>query len=196
MLLASLCARCREPGPAVCPACSAELVRAASSPAPLGLDGWSALLRYDDAARALLTGLKNGQRRDLVTWVADRAAAALPRPVAHTVTWAPTGPARRRARGYDQAELVARALARRWELPCRSLLVRLPGPPQAGRRGADRRGNPRFSARPRPPRSVVVIDDVATTGATLTAASRALRAAGVEEVRAVVVARAARPIAH
>lgn len=196
MLLVSRCARCREPGPAVCHACAAELVRAASSPAPLGLDGWSALLRYDDAARAVLTVLKNGQRRDLVTWVADRAALALPRPEAHTVTWAPTGPARRRARGFDQAELVARALARRWDLPCRRLLVRLPGPPQAGRGGAERRGNPRFSTRRRSPRSVVVVDDVATTGATLTAASRALRAAGAEEVRAVVLARAARPIAH
>ena len=160
-------------------------------PAPLDLDGWSALLRYDDEARALLTGLKNGQRRDLVGWLADGLVAALPRPGPAVVTWAPTGAARRRARGFDQAELLARALARRWGLPCRGLLRRLPGPPQAGRTAAARRTNPRFEGPRRSAPVVLLVDDVATTGATLSAAARALRAAGTVEVRAVVAARAA-----
>ena len=174
----------------MCPPCTAQLEPATPTVPPLGVDAWSALLHYDPAARAILTGLKNGQRRDLVAWAAARMAERAPGPHGLVVTWAPTGGGRRRRRGFDQAELLARALARRWTLPCRATLRRLPGPPQAGRRVEERRANPEFRPLGRPPAAVLVVDDVATTGATLTAAARALRSAGAVEVRAVVVARA------
>lgn len=181
---------CRQADGPVCPACAAELEPAAPTVPPRAIDSWTALLHYEPFARAIITALKNGQRRDLVPWVADRVAVSRPAPAGVVVSWAPTGGGRRRGRGYDQAELLARALARRWDLPCRPTLRRVPGPPQAGRGGAARRTNPSFRALGRPPRAVLVVDDVATTGATLTAAARALRDAGAAEVRAVVVARA------
>ena len=62
------------------------------------------------------------------------------------VSWAPTTPARRRARGFDQAEVLARAVARTTRLPCRGLLRRLPGPPQTGLPASERRRGPRFVA--------------------------------------------------
>jgi predicted amidophosphoribosyltransferase len=190
VLLGSACAVCGAHGAVVCRACAAALEPAPALPPPLGVDGWSALLRYDAGARALLTGLKNHHRRDLVGWMADRLVAALPPPPPAVVTWAPTGRDRRHARGFDQAELLARALARRWHLPCRGLLVRRPGPPQVGRRAFERRSHPGFRTGRDVPPAVLVVDDVATTGATLAAAARALRGAGAEQVRAVVGARA------
>src|SRR3546814_5304348 len=75
--------------------------------APLHFDSCRALFAYDEVARPLVTGLKNRQRRDIVVWLAD-GLAALPW-TADTVTWAPTSAARRRSRGFDQAELLARA---------------------------------------------------------------------------------------
>jgi len=192
VLLGSTCVVCRHDGGPVCRACSAGLELATPTVPPRAVDGWMALLVYDPGARAVITSLKNGQRRDLVAWLADQMADRRPAPTGAVVTWAPTGARRRGRRGFDQAELLARALARRWGLPCRSTLRRAPGPPQAGRRGAQRRENPAFRLRGRAPRAVLVVDDVATTGATLTAAARALRGGGAVEVRAVVVAHAAR----
>jgi predicted amidophosphoribosyltransferase len=189
VLLVPTCIVCATPGAALCAPCTDELHRAPALPPPLGLEGWTALLRYDDAARVVLTGLKNRQRRDLVAWVADGLVGVLPVAPAPVVTWAPTGAPRRHARGFDQAELVARALARRWRVPCRPLLRRLAGPAQAGLAGADRRKNPRFRAVGSAPAAVAVVDDVATTGATLTAAARALGGAGALRVHGVVVAR-------
>jgi len=172
----------------VCPACAATLAPAPGLPVPLGVDSCIALLDYS-SARPLVTALKNGGRRDLVSWCATGLAAAGERSGFEVVTWAPTGRDRRLRRGYDHAELLARALARRWGLRCAGLLARAPGPAQAGRSAEERRANPVFSARRMVPRQVVVVDDVATTGATLTAAARALRGAGAETVRALVVAR-------
>jgi predicted amidophosphoribosyltransferase len=157
---------------------------------PYGLDSCRALLAYDDAARAALIALKNRQRRDLVGPLADALVDAVPVPAPGTVvTWAPTGPARRRARGFDQAELLAVAVARRWGWSAAPMLRRLPGPAQAGRSAAERRTHPGFAALRPVGTPVVVVDDVATTGATLTAAARALRQVGAPEVHGLVVAR-------
>jgi predicted amidophosphoribosyltransferase len=190
MLLACSCALCSRPGPVVCGACAQDLRRAPSLPTPLGLDACHAALDYRPA-RHLVTALKNGDHRDLVGWLADQMSDLVDPPAGAAVTWAPTGAARRRARGYDQAELLARALARRWDRPCRSLLRRQPGPAQSGRTAGERWANPVFDPVGRVAPAVVLVDDVATTGATLTAAARALRAAGAHRIVAVVGARAA-----
>ncbi len=158
---------------------------------PHGLDACVALFDYD-SARELVTAMKNSGRRDLVGWFAERLAARLVPPEAAVVTWAPTGRARTLARGYDQAELLARALARRWRVPATVLLRRDAGPAQAGRSAGERRQNPAFSALGKVPESVLLVDDVVTTGATLTAAARALRGTGARSVAAVAVARASR----
>jgi predicted amidophosphoribosyltransferase len=158
-----------------------------------------ALLAYEDGGRELLARLKYRNARDALRWLAAGMAAAVagslssgPAPDPVVVTWAPTTAARRRARGFDQAELLARAVARTLGLPCRRLLRRHPGPPQTGRDLEGRRAGPVFTARRRAPPRVLLVDDVVTSGATVTAAARALRAAGAAHV--VVVAGARTPL--
>ncbi len=191
MLLGSACLICGQPGVAVCAACAGDLAPAPSLSLPLELDACVALFHYD-AAGPIVTAMKNGGRRDVVGWLAQRLAARIDLPSGAVVTWAPTGQARRLARGYDQAELLARAIARRWHRQAVPLLRREPGPPQAGMAAADRRVNPSFRAVRPASASVILVDDVVTTGATLTAAARALRRAGAASVTALVVARASR----
>lgn len=161
-------------------------------PIPSGLDSCRAVAAYDPTTRAAIVRLKNGDRRILVSPLAEVLAGLAPADPALVVTWAPTGGRRRRRRGFDHAELLARAVARRRGLRVSALLRRLPGPAQVGRSAAERRQGPQFVARRACRSPVLLIDDVATTGATLSAAAQALRAAGAPEVHGLVVARAAR----
>jgi predicted amidophosphoribosyltransferase len=167
-----------------------------SLPVPPGLVTCRALVAYDDAARDVLTALKNRDHRAHVAELAGPLAALAPLADGLVVTWAPTSRRRRRARGFDQAELLARAVARRLGRPARRLLERVPGPPQAGRSLDDRIANPRFVAVRRCSAPVLLIDDVATSGATLSRAASALRGAGAPAVHGLVVARAPRPGRH
>jgi predicted amidophosphoribosyltransferase len=112
---------------------------------------------------------------------------------ADVVTFVPAG-RRARARGFDHAELIARATARSLRLPLKMLVVRAgDGPRQADVPLDERRANVRrrFVAKPNDGR-VLLVDDVFTTGATAEACSLALLTAGAESVDVVTWARTLR----
>lgn len=165
----------------------------ASSPAAIVPGGITAALSFDGVVRTAVLGLKYRNRRAAAKVLAEVLVRRLGligpgRPHYDLVTWAPTGGRRVAERGYDQAELLARAVAAQLGVPCRRLLYRVHGGPQTGRTRAERLAGPAFRARPgRGPR-VLVVDDVVTTGSTLLAAGEALRAAGIADVRLVAVA--------
>jgi predicted amidophosphoribosyltransferase len=195
VLLPVTCPGCGERSAApVCATCADDLRPAPVLPAPPGVDACTAVLAYDGAARELVARLKYRNHRTALAGLAAAMAAVVVHPP-DVVTWAPTTADRRRARGFDHAELLARAVARRLRRPCRPLLLRRPGPPQTGRSLADRRLGPRLVgvALRRPPGHVLVVDDVVTSGATASAAAVALRAVGVGRVDVLAAARTPPP---
>lgn len=191
--VADRCPTCVEQRQGLCGECWALLRRAPNLAAPTACDVCRSLLAYEGPARRLVAGLKYRNDRVALGWLADGMAGLLVPPPGTVVTWVPTTGVRRRRRGFDQAELLARAVARRWRLPCRQLLVRRAGPAQTGRSLSDRLAGVALAVRPgrRVPAAVVVVDDVTTTGATLRSAALALRAGGA--TRLAVVTAAATP---
>lgn len=98
-------------------------------------------------------------------------------------------------RGDHPAERLARELGRRWYLETAPLLERArPGTRQTGLRRDERRANVRgaFAATAAASGTVLLVDDVYTTGATAGAAATALRAAGAARVEVVTFARTVR----
>jgi ComF family protein len=151
-----------------------------------------AVVAYEGPARDLVRALKYRAAAGLAASMAAYMAQGAPLDKAGALVPVPLHPARRRRRGFNQAELLARALARRSGLPVAACLRRAGlDRGQVGRGRAARLSGPDGSivARERAPPRAVLVDDVVTTGATLLACARALRAAGAEEVAAVVFAR-------
>ncbi len=189
-LPAGCCDRCALPLPHArgrCPARDAAFAEA-----------WSAVA-YEGAARDAMHALKFAAARPLARVMAAQIAAAAPSPLLEPVgrgglaiVPVPPHPRRRRARGFDPAELIAIALARRTGLPLRRVLRRGRAPShQLGASRDARRdaANLHFFAREAAPRRVVLVDDVHTTGATLHACAQALCDAGSERVAAITWAR-------
>lgn len=187
MLLLRTCAGCGGPGPSPCSRCAGDMRVVGEMPPPEPLAGLWAAFAYAGAGRELLARLKYRNQRSCVGWVASAMARTLPPGLAvDTVTWAPTSSQRRRRRGFDQAELLARALGREIGLPVVSLLRRIDAAGQTGRNRSQRSCAPVFASRRAPLTAVLVVDDVITTGATLQAAAKSLINVGVQQVGAVV----------
>ncbi|WP_436792936.1 ComF family protein [Actinospongicola halichondriae] len=152
-----------------------------------------ALFSYEGVGATVVQALKFRDGRRLVTPLADALADLVEHDEPVVCTWLPTSGSRRRTRGFDQSELLARAVARRLGAPAVSVLRRSPGAAQTGRTRAERDRNVEFRVTTKAVRTVdrplLVLDDVCTTGATIRAAATALREIGASSVAFMTVAR-------
>ena len=194
---ADLCAVCSRPlGPATapggCPDCRRlrprfEAVRAAGA--------------YRGTLRRLVVGMKYARRPDrawpLGELLAERLRGWGPAEGAALLVPFPTTAAARRRRGFDPPERIADEVARRLGIPLGAGVLAREGdpPPQASLPRSERLKAPRGTIRVLGPaavrgRTVLLVDDVMTTGATANAAAKALLRAGAERVVVAVAARA------
>jgi ComF family protein len=205
-----LCGRCRAalatPLRQACAVCARPLAAwalpadyrcGACRESPPAFDRLLALWSYQPPLDAVVRGLKFGRldylgshlAAALVEGLGDRLAG-FDRVVPVPLHWR-----RRLARGYNQAERIARPLSGLLGLPCAPALRRRRAtPPQSLQGRAARLTNLRKAFQvPRPERvhglRILLVDDVATTGATLDAAAAALRKAGAATVTALVAGR-------
>jgi predicted amidophosphoribosyltransferase len=191
--LCAACGRSCRPEAVVCNRCGRRLADADPilGNGPAGLDrAWSSA-PYEGVARDLVGALKFRRILPVAELMAERIAWLAPaHMLSGTIVPVPPASARLRRRGFDPAGELAAALGERLEAPLASCLERRGGGRQVGRRRAERIGHPpRISSVAEAPRSALLVDDVLTTGATLTACAKALRAAGASRVVAVTFAR-------
>jgi predicted amidophosphoribosyltransferase len=147
---------------------------------------------FEGTGRRIVHGLKFGRRLVLAEVAATAMWAALPdREHPDGVVPVPPSPWRWRRRGFDPAEELAVAVSRRTALQLVDCLRRSGGRRQVGRHRADRLSEPpRVWLEGEPPRIALLVDDVWTTGATLSACAAALRSGGCRRVVALTLARA------
>ena len=193
LLVPPACLVCRAPGALLCRSCRGALPWLAPEPvAGTAFELAWAPLAYDGVARSLVHALKLRGLTAAADLMAAQIAAGAPAGLfeGRTLVPVPGNPRKRRARGFDPAERIARALAGRERLALRAVLSTRSGAESqvgAGRRQRLRRAA--IDVAGRPPRRVLLVDDVQTTGATLEACARALKRGGSETVVAVTYAR-------
>lgn len=156
-----------------------------------------ALFHYNEAARRSMAAVKYKNKREYLDFFASAMAYRYQRMVefwhAEVLIPVPIHPSRRRRRGFNQAEELAKRLSRLWGIPAenRFLLRNRKTAPQRDLNPQERLKNLQgaFAVdRSMPvPESVILVDDIYTTGSTMEACSRALKAAGVREVHFVVI---------
>jgi ComF family protein len=178
------CAGCGSPDRALCERCRVQLQPAVT---PRTLPDGSMVftaLRYEGVARTALLAFKEGGRTDIARTLGTSLSAALERaaePQAEFVA-VPSGRSARRRRGYDPVAVLCRKAG---VTPSSVLRMTRSTPSQKTLGAAGRAHNLHESMSARGAlhgRRFILVDDVVTTGASLTEAARAVHAAGGEVV--------------
>ena len=207
----AVCVGCGREGTALCPPCGRALAARAGEPAgaPVGMPSdvplplvqleWCA--PYGGLVRDALHALKYRGEQRLAGPLGAAAAARWQEASigGDALVHVPVHPARRAARGYDQAELLARAAGVALACPVLAALRRERATAPQYELGRDRRAANVAAAFAVDPalrgsvvgRWIVLIDDVVTTGATLVSCAEALLDAGAAAVSALTIAREA-----
>lgn len=197
---ALLCSKCQlllPAAPNTCYRCNVALtdMTVCKDCQQYGLAEVYATTRYENTAKQLLWYLKFQRAQAAAAEMATIMASTLDLPRDAIITQAPTANARVRIRGYDQAALLAKGLAKHTGLPYAPLLARTSNNRQLGATRSIRQDQMRYAFRPQKTyllqnNPVILVDDVLTTGSTLEAAAKVLLDAGASRIIAVVFARA------
>jgi predicted amidophosphoribosyltransferase len=195
-LLPSLCAACGRscrPQATICSRCARRLAAAAplSGKGTAGLDGAWSSAPHEGPARDLVVALKFRRLLPVAELIAERIQWLAPASLlSGTIVPVPTARLRAAQRGFDPAAEIAAALAKLTGMSLQPCLRRTGGGRQVGRRRGERIGHPpHIHPRGAAPRSVLLVDDVLTTGATLSACAGALHGSGAVRVAAVTFTR-------
>jgi predicted amidophosphoribosyltransferase len=191
--LCAACGRSCRPGAVLCTRCARRLAAAEplAGAGPPGVDrAWSSA-PHEGVARDLVTALKIRRLLPVAGLISRRIEWLVPAELlSGTIVPVPTARLRSAQRGFDPAGEIAAALGERSGLCVSGCLARSGAGRQVGRRRAERIGHPpRIRARAKAPRSAILVDDVLTTGATLTACATALRKAGAVRIVAITFSR-------
>ena len=156
-----------------------------------------ALMNYDETARRSMAWIKYKNKREYLDFYAEAAAEKL-RQYENREEWqfdglvpVPVHPARKRKRGFNQAEVLAKRMGERLEMPvCPEFLYRIRNTEPLKELNPDERLRnlqQAFQAdaeaiRASGVQNVLLVDDIYTTGSTAEACTRALLSAGIEKV--------------
>lgn len=188
------CIVCGGPGAALCDACRSELGPPTEGARFAFVDRVLCPWDYDGAARKLILDLKlRGLTAAAEPLAAGMVELALRKGLAATwMTWVPCRAADRRRRGFDHAEVLARGVARGLGLHRRPALSRAGVALDQAGLTADQRARNLEGAFVcgAVDGSVLLIDDLVTTGATASACARVLRGAGASRVEVLAACRA------
>jgi competence protein ComFC len=198
------CVGCGREGAFICPPCLDAMPRLASDPGfstapvdPVTLDSLTAAFAFEGVLRLAVHQLKYQHLRGLAPLLAASLHAEVETrlPEADLIVPIPLHPARLRERGFNQSALLARQLSKLTAIPLSETALRRTRQHPSQARAAnlmERQVNVRgaFRADDIPPGCrLILVDDVATSGATLNAAAAALKDGGAAEVHGLTLAR-------
>lgn len=155
-----------------------------------------ALLNYNESAKHSMAAIKYNNKREYLDFFAEAIHLRFCKRVRilkpDALIPIPVHPSRRRRRGFNQAEELAKRLAKKWNIPMETrLLIRTKKTVAQRNLGpGERLKNLQEAFRTRGaviPETVLLVDDIYTTGSTMEACTRVLKAAGVKRVDSLVI---------